>query len=240
MSPDTPQPTSPPMLTLHERRVLGVLSEKQKTTPDVYPLSINALVTGCNQKSNRDPVLELSDVEAEDVLMDLQKKGLVCRISGGRVERWRHMLYEAWRLDKAEMAVLTEMLLRDPQTVGELRQRVSRMEPMADLDALKAVLRKLEDRRMIIWLVPEDRRGATVTHGFHDPKGLERVRSQAAEAASAVPEPRPASVAHAPPAGPGLADQVSELRATVSELKAQVGDLEVEVKRLRDWTEAHS
>ena len=236
MSPET----TSPVLSLHERRVLGVLAEKQKTTPDIYPLSINALVTGCNQKSNRDPVLELSDVEVEDVLLGLQKKGLVSRITGGRVERWRHMMYEVWRLDKAEMAVLTEMLVRDPQTVGELRQRVSRMEPMPDLDALKAVLRKLEERRMIIWLVPEDRRGATVTHGFHDPKGLERIRSQATEAASAAPEPRAASVAHAPAANPGLADQLSELRETVAELKTRVGELEAEVKRLRDWTEAHS
>ena len=211
MSPET----SPPTLSLHERHVLGVLSEKQKTTPDIYPLSINALVTGCNQKSNRDPVFELSDVEVEDTLMSCQKRGLVCRITGGRVERWRHMLYEAWRLDKAEMAVLTELLLRDPQTVGELRQRVSRMEPMADLDALKAVLRKLEDRKMIVWLVAEDRRGATVTHGFHEPKELERMRARAADAASTAPEPRPASAAPAA-GGSGLADQLADLRDTVA------------------------
>src|SRR5262249_7148586 len=74
-----------PVLGLHEKRVLGVLVEKAKTTPDVYPLSVNALVTGCNQKSNRDPLLDLSDLEVEDVLVDLQKKGLAIKITGGRV-----------------------------------------------------------------------------------------------------------------------------------------------------------
>src|SRR2546423_2639716 len=87
-------PASWPVLSLHERRVLGVLVEKAKTTPDAYPLSLNALVTGCNQKSNRDPVLNLSDVDVEEALGSMQKKGLVMKITGsGRVERWRHNLY---------------------------------------------------------------------------------------------------------------------------------------------------
>src|SRR5205085_7917007 len=89
-----------PILAPHERRMLGVLVEKAKTTPDAYPLSLNALVTGSNQKSNRDPLLNLSDVDVEEALLSAQKKGLVIKITGGRVERWRHALYEAWRVDK--------------------------------------------------------------------------------------------------------------------------------------------
>ena len=111
----TPAETPPvlPVLSLPERRVLGVLVEKAKTTPDAYPLSLNALVTGCNQKSNREPVLNLSDLDVEDALTDAQKKGLVLKVtglSGSRVERWRHNLYDSWRVNKVELAVLAELL----------------------------------------------------------------------------------------------------------------------------------
>src|SRR5436190_13637648 len=85
-----------PRLSLNERRVLGVLVEKAKTTPDAYPLSINALVTGCNQKSNREPVLNLEQYEVEQALTGAQKKGLTVKVIGGRVERWRHALYDGW------------------------------------------------------------------------------------------------------------------------------------------------
>src|SRR3954451_20333344 len=95
-----------PVLSLYERRVLGVLVEKAKTTPDAYPMSLNALVTGCNQKANRDPVLDLSDEEVEEALARCQKKGLAMKIPGGRVVRWRHNLYDAWHFDKVDIAVL--------------------------------------------------------------------------------------------------------------------------------------
>src|SRR5947209_6373261 len=130
MSPE-PEPTPGrdgpwPVLDLPERRVLGVLVEKQKTskTADTYPLSLNALVTGCNQKSNRDPILNLSDDDAEEALARCQRKNLAIKITGmGRVIRWRHALYEAWHVDKVELALLAELLLRGPQTEGELRTR---------------------------------------------------------------------------------------------------------------------
>src|SRR6516164_1463970 len=163
-----------PVLDMQERRVLGVLVEKAKTTPDAYPMSLNALTTGCNQKSNRDPVLSLNDGEVENTLEELQKKGLVSKIVGGRVERWRHLLYECWHADKVELAVLAELLLRGPQTEGELRGRASRMEPIADLDALRAVLRPLVERRLVVYLGEEGRRGTLITHGFHDPQVLFR------------------------------------------------------------------
>src|SRR5215469_638718 len=119
-APPEPLPT----LSLVERRVLGVLAEKQKTTPDSYPMTLNALVTGCNQKSNRDPVLNLSDDQVEDALVRAQQKGLAIRLTGsGRAEKWRHNLYDTWHVDKTEMAVLIELLLRGPQTEGELRGR---------------------------------------------------------------------------------------------------------------------
>src|ERR1700745_4218124 len=99
-----------PVLDVNERRVLGVLIEKQKTTPDAYPMSVNALVTGSNQKSNRDPVLNLSEDDVEETLADLQKRELVERVHGSRVDRWRHLLYPAWQVEKVELAVLGELL----------------------------------------------------------------------------------------------------------------------------------
>ncbi len=174
---DTPGGAGPwPVLDVQERRVLGVLVEKAKTTPDTYPLSVNAVVTGCNQKSNRDPILNLSDEEVEDTLVRCQKKGLTTKITGGRVIRWRHNLYDVWHVDKVDLAVLSELLLRGPQTEGELRGRASRMEPLDDLDALRNVLRPLVERNLIVYLTAEERRGAVLTHGFHDPRELERLR----------------------------------------------------------------
>jgi uncharacterized protein YceH (UPF0502 family) len=167
-----------------ERRTLGVLVEKAKTTPEAYPLSLNALVTGSNQKSNRDPILDLTDADIEDALAECQKTGLVTQIIGGRVERWRHNLYDVWRVNKVELAVLTELLLRGPQTEGELRGRASRMEPIADLDALRAVLKPLAERKLVVYLTEEGKRGTTVTHGFHDAAELERLRKHHAGGAA--------------------------------------------------------
>jgi uncharacterized protein YceH (UPF0502 family) len=167
-----------PVLTPHERRVLGVLVEKAKTTPDVYPLSLNSLVTGSNQKSNRDPIMNFSDVDVEEALDSAQKKGLTVKITGGRVERWRHVLYETWQVGKVELAILAELLLRGPQTEGELRSRASRMEPITDLDSLRSVLIPLAERRLVVYLTPEGRRGTVLTHGFHSPEEIEKLRAQ--------------------------------------------------------------
>jgi uncharacterized protein YceH (UPF0502 family) len=236
-SPPQPQPSPPqwPVLSLHERRVLGVLAEKQKTTPDSYPLSLNALITGCNQKSNRDPILNLSDVEVEEALAGCQKKGLAIKLTGsGRVEKWRHNLYEAWKIDKVEMAVLIELLLRGAQTEGELRSRVSRMEPVDDLDALRNVLRPLKERRLIVYLTPEGRRGTTLTHGFHAPDELERVR--AAQPAETCSPPSP--TAPAPPAADetvmALKAGLVEARAEIAELRAAVAQLTEQVRQIKE------
>src|SRR3989440_11919984 len=95
-----------PVLDEQERRVLGVLVEKAKTTPDAYPLSVNALVTGSNQKSNRDPLMNLSDEDVEEALIRCQRKELVIKITGtGRVIRWRHYLYEQWHVNKLDLAL---------------------------------------------------------------------------------------------------------------------------------------
>src|SRR5690349_6598361 len=148
-APPPPPPSWEP-LSVYERRVLGVLVEKQKTskTADSYPLTLNALVTGCNQKSNRDPVLELDEVEVEEAVEALQPRGLVSRITGGRVDRFRHELYTAWTNAGPELAVLAELLLRGPQTKGDLRTRAARMAPIESLEALDEVLKPLLERKL--------------------------------------------------------------------------------------------
>src|SRR5947209_6843257 len=194
---ETPPPAAPaappswPVLSVLERRVLGVLAEKGKTTPDAYPMSLNGLVTGCNQKSNRDPVMNLSEVEIEDALRSAQQKGLAIRVtSSGRVERWKHNLYEALHVGKVELAVVAELLLRGPQTEGELRGRAARMEPIDDVDALRAVLKPLAERRLVVYLSPPDRRGTVLTHGFHAKQELEKLRALHSGAGAAADDER--------------------------------------------------
>lgn len=202
-----------PELSSLERRVIGVLIEKQKTTPDTYPMSVNGLVTGANQKSNRDPLMAVDDVAIEDTLAGLQSRGLVARVDTGRVEKWRHLVYERWQVEKDHIALLAELLLRGPQTEGELRSRVSRMEPIADLPALKAIIAPLAERGLVRWLSPEGRRGALLAHGLYSPAEWDRLRDRAA--AAPVADESPAERA------PGLA----ELRAEVAELRRAVDEL---------------
>ena len=213
-------------LTPEQQRVLGVLVEKAKTTSDAYPMTLNALVTGCNQKSNRDPVTDYNDDEVERALAELQGAGLVVKVTSttGRVERWRHQLYDRWGVNKVELAVLAELLLRGPQTEGELRGRASRMEPIESLEALREVLRGLAGRGMVLYLTPEGRRGTTVTHGFSEPGELERQRAAATSGAAAGPEPRPARQS---------AGEVEELRAEVATLREEVARLAGELAELR-------
>ena len=135
-------------LTPDESRVLGVLVEKATTTPDQYPLSLNAVVNGCNQKNNRDPVLTLDEGRVFDALEGLRGKGLVVRsdMAGSRVNKYRHQANESLRVRPGELAVLAELLLRGPQTLGELRGRASRMHPLESLDDVKQMLRALSER----------------------------------------------------------------------------------------------
>ena len=132
-------------LTPDECRVLGVLIEKELTTPDQYPLSINALLNGANQKNNRDPVTSIAENDAFDAVESLRARSLVVRVEtpGQRVNRYRHNAKDVLRLRTGAIAILAELLLRGPQTLGELRGRASRMAPMDSLDAAKDFLREL-------------------------------------------------------------------------------------------------
>jgi uncharacterized protein YceH (UPF0502 family) len=135
-------------LTADEARVIGVLIEKAQTTPDQYPLTINAVVNGANQKNNRDPVTSIDDGAALSALIGLRNKGLVVQqdAPGQRAPRFRHQFKEGLGVNTPEMVVLAELLLRGPQTLGELRGRASRMHPIESLDMAKNIVQQLMDK----------------------------------------------------------------------------------------------
>ncbi len=231
-SPAVEQARGP--LSKRERRVLGVLVEKQKTTPESYPLSISALVTGCNQKSNRDPISNYDADDVEQTLQDLRLKGATVRVEGvGRVEKWRHHLYEWLDLKNrpVEMAILAELLLRGPQTEGDLRARASRMAPIPDLQSLQTHLAGLADRGLVVYLSPPgQRRGVVVTHGFHTLEELDKLRTAHAQGQGGTAE---SSEAPSPKGSPAWAADVASLREEVETLRQQLADLDNEVQTLK-------
>jgi uncharacterized protein YceH (UPF0502 family) len=227
-------------LSPRERRVLGVLVEKAKTTPENYPLSVAAIVAGCNQKSNRDPVTNYDADDVEDTLQDLRLKGAAVMVeAGGRVARWRHRLYEWLKVEKVELAVLAELLLRGPQTEGELRGRASRMEPLTDLAALQAVLEALAGRDLVVYLTPPgQKRGVVVAHGLYPPAEAEQVRQAFARHAAAADEGdnflRPGAQGGPVPAGSrASAEELAALRSELEELRGTVAALAAEVRALK-------
>lgn len=129
-----------------EIRVLGVLAEKQRTVPDSYPLTLNALVSGCNQKTSRNPIIEISEAEAQAALDSLKALSLVNESSGGRVYRYAHNLDGVLRIPSQSIVLLTVLMLRGPQTPGELRIASERMHNFADISSVEAFLEELAER----------------------------------------------------------------------------------------------
>jgi uncharacterized protein YceH (UPF0502 family) len=227
-------------LAPRERRVLGVLVEKAKTTPEYYPLSVAAIVTGCNQKSNRDPVTNYDQDDVEETLHSLRKKGAVILVEGsGRVARWKHTMYDWLKVSKLELAVVAELLLRGPQTEGELRARASRMEPLADLPALQAILEALAPRGLVQYLSPPgQKRGVYVAHGLYPADELEKVRQAFASRYSADDEtPTRLSSARvdlaAAPVAPAWSAEIAALRSEVDHLRESLEVLTNEVRELK-------
>ncbi|HEY1601209.1 MAG TPA: DUF480 domain-containing protein [Pirellulales bacterium] len=181
-----------------DRRVLGVLAEKAKTTPDTYPLSLNGLVTGCNQKNNRHPLTQYESDQVEMSLDRLRALGAVAAVQGsGRVGKYRHYLYEWLGVDKVELAVMAELLLRGAQTEGELRGRAARMDPIPDLSALRGIMDSLRSKGLVQSLTP-DGRGQIVSHALYLPEEMDKVRRQIGDHSG----PPPGEPAHAEGASP--------------------------------------
>ena len=225
-------------LTAIEARVIGCLIEKQVTTPDQYPLSLNALVNACNQKSNRDPVLELEERIVQQTVDDLGRKHLVVEKSGfgSRVPKYQHRFcnteYGTLKFDPQELAIVCELLVRGPQTPGELRSRAARMAPVTDVSEVEAALTRLstrEDGPFVTRLAREPgRRDSRYAHLFSGEVAGGGVES---EAASGSEPPRTASFTPEtafPDMGQEqrlarLEDEVRALRAELDDLRARLG-----------------
>jgi len=205
----------------HQRRVLGVLIEKAKTTPGAYPMSVNAIVTGCNQRNNREPIMSLDESDVERALDGLRTLKAASEMDWlGRVPKHRHHAYEWLGVSKAELAVLGELLLRGPQTLGELRSRAARMEPIADLAALKPIVDGLLERGLMIALSPPGR-GQIVTHRLYPPDEM-----AALEAPAGDHRPRETSTDAPAAVADGLRAEVAQLRSELARLRARVAELE--------------
>ena len=224
-------------LGTHHRRVLGTLIEKAKTT-DTYPMSLNALTNGCNQKSNRDPQMSLEPHRVEEVLEDLRNKGAVAEVQGdSRVAKYRHYAYDWLGVDKYEIAVMAELLLRGAQTLGELRGRAARMEGIADVAALRPIIDSLMQKELVISLTAAGR-GQIVTHNLYMPEHLEKVKRSAGHGGGAAAPPMPPAPGPAPTTAATPSNDrsdtgaVAELRAEVSELRSEVARMKSEIEDL--------
>ncbi len=206
------------MLTVVEGRVLGCLLEKERTTPDQYPLTLNALVLACNQATSREPVMRLDEHEVESTLSALKAQGLLRYVhpSHGRsVTRFRQVADESWGLEAAAAAVVAVLLLRGPQTVAELRSRTERLHPFESLAEVESALREL---------------AATGTAQLLERQpGQKEARWQQLLAEEAE-QPAPPLVHGASGAGAAggqgaMADRIAQLEARVARLEAALGDL---------------
>jgi uncharacterized protein YceH (UPF0502 family) len=198
-------------LLLHpvEVRVLGSLLEKEITTPEYYPLSLNALINACNQKSNRDPLVNFDEATVEHALQSLRDKGLLLAITGAgsRVQKYGHRISEKLNLGRPELAVLCELMLRGPQTLGELRTHAERMHPFEDLDQVQSVIARLPEL-----IAKLDRRpGEKESRYAHLLSGTPAVSETPPEAPAS---PRPDRIG-------GLEAEVAQLRNELEDLKQQ-------------------
>ena len=214
-------------LNSHEARVLGVLIEKGYTTPDQYPLTLNAATNGSNQKSNRDPVVDFSEAEVHIALQGLRMKGLVgvSVPAGSRVEKFRHNAQEIFEVGERAIAVLAMLLLRGPQTSGEIKTRTKRMRDIPDADAMNSVLEELEGDG---YIEPIGGGRATRYRQLLCPE-LHPDGASAATSGEGQP-PAPSSSSPAPAAAtPAQPDRVAALEARVDELERVVSSLREEL-----------
>ena len=211
------------LLTEVETRVLGSLVEKELTTPEYYPLSLNALVNACNQKSNRDPAMSLDEETVREALRTLDKKGLAGPADNmvSRVSKYEHRLQEAYNFTRHEIALLAELLLRGPQTPGELRSRADRMHKFDDLGVVQSTLQRLMKREPpLVKVLPrqpgtKEARYAHLLSGDVD-----------------VPQPDSAAgVAVTSSAGSG--ERIARLEAQVETLQLEIAELKQQFAAFR-------
>ncbi len=231
---DDSRPASPETtateLTLDdvELRVLGALIEKAYSTPEYYPLTLNALTNACNQRSNRSPVMSLETDEVRDALDALRQKRLAMMFHGAdaRVPKFKHTIENLFNLERPELAILAELMLRGPQTPGELRSRCERMHAFAAREEVEERLRDLEEYPGEPLVVRLPRRPGQKEQRYAHRIGREP-EIEAAEAGGEFAEPAPSE-----PAG-GLRGRVAELSEEVENQRTEIEALQTEVERLR-------
>ena len=207
-----------PALSLLQTRVLGVLVEKQLTVPDTYPLTLNAVVAGCNQKSSRDPVIEAREDEVQSAIDHLKSLSLVVESSGGRVMRYAHNVQRVLQVPAQAVAVLAVLMLRGPQTSGELRIHTDRLHRFSDISAVEGFLAELAARPggALVLELPRQA-GARETRWAH--------------LLSGPPEVSAMTDAAAPPERVAVGE-IAALRATVEDLRSQLVAMRADVDRL--------
>ncbi len=219
-------------LSASETRVLGCLLEKQRTTPDAYPLSLNALRLACNQSTNRDPVVDYDDAVIRDALHRLERRGYTRLASGAgsRAAKYRHLLADALPMSSGEQAMICVLMLRGPQTPGELKQRTERMHAFSDLASVHETLSGLIESELVQRLERrpghKEERYAQLLQEREEPQGL--VDQAAAERPPSAPtretdaEPDPEASNGRDPRG--LHERVAQLEREVAELRAAMRD----------------
>ena len=220
--------SSLPVLSLLETRVLGVLAEKQRTVPDIYPLTLNALVAGCNQKSSRDPVMNASLAEVRTAINSLIQKDLVSEISGGRADRFAHHMERVLKIPSQSAALITTLMLRGPQTVGELRINSERLHKFADISSVESFLEELAERSDGSLVVKLPRQpGSRENRWMHLLSGTPEInQTEQTEAAKIVPQ---TENTHSENDFEALKSRISYLEAEVADLKTIVETLTVQL-----------
>jgi len=214
-------PTTLPVLSLLETRVIGVLAEKQRTVPDSYPLTLNSLVSGCNQKSSRDPVMEASEAEVQAALDSLRSMSLIVETSGGRASRYAHNIERVLQIPTQSTALLTMLMLRGPQTAGELRINCERLHRFADIGSVESFLAELAQRPA----------GALVMELPRQPGARENRWMHLLSGAPLV-EARPTTGVPGVPAADVTVGEIAALKANVAKLEVEVGELRALVTKL--------
>ncbi len=216
--------TSPPVLSLIETRVLGVLAEKQRTVPDIYPLTLNALVSGCNQKSSRDPIMNASLTEVQAAIDSLKYKTLVIETSGGRAARFAHNIERILKIPMQSVTLIATLMLRGPQTAGELRINSERLHKFADISSVEGFLDELAERREGSLVVKLPRQpGSRENRWMHLLSGTPEINDD---------YPAAPSEAHHPAVNAVTESDFAQLESRVMHLESELAELKETVEIL--------
>ncbi|MBK1681419.1 hypothetical protein CKO20_13670 [Rhodocyclus tenuis] len=214
-------------LSAIETRILGTLCEKERTVPDTYPLSLNALIAGCNQKTSRSPVLEVSEAGALRALETLKERGLVSEVSGGRVLRFAQHMEKALGLSRPAAALLTVLLLRGAQTAGELRLNAERLHGFADISSVEAYLEEMAAKQPAALVRELPRAPGTRETRWCQLLGGDAAANMAVNAADNAAAATPTRSDATTGANDDLAARVAVLESEVRELRALVESLQL-------------